>query len=156
MGAEVTGVCSTDKMDLVRSLGADHVLDYTEVDYTKGDERYDWIVDTDSHHSILRIRRALRPKGVYITLGGNAWPILRALLFGAVISRATDKWMGLLIWWKPFNVDDVETLKELIAAGKVTPVIDRRYPLDEVVAALRWVDDGHARGKVVITVPDLA
>jgi NADPH:quinone reductase-like Zn-dependent oxidoreductase len=150
-GAEVTGVCSTDKMDFVRSLGVDHVLDYTKVDYTTTGERYDWILDTDSHHSILRIRRALRPNGVYVTLGGMGLPILRALLFGPVISAATDKWMGLLLWWKPFNPDDVETLKELIAAGSVKPVIDRRFPLSEVVAALRWVDDGHARGKVVIT-----
>jgi NADPH:quinone reductase-like Zn-dependent oxidoreductase len=151
LGAEVTGVCSTAKVDFVRSLGADHVIDYTKVDYTKTAERYDWIVDTDSHHSILRIRRALRPKGVYVTLGGAGLPIIKALLLGPVISAATDKWMGLLLWWKPFNPDDVATLKDLIAAGKVKPVIDRRFPLSEVVDALRWVDEGHARGKVVIT-----
>jgi NADPH:quinone reductase-like Zn-dependent oxidoreductase len=151
-GAEVTGVCSTAKMEFVRSLGADHVLDYTKVDYTKTGERYDWIVDTDSHHPILGIRRALRPNGVYVTLGGTALPILAALLVGAVISKATDKWMGLLIWWKPFKVEDVDTLKALIAAGKVKPVIDRRFPLSEVVEALRYVDDGHASGKVLITV----
>jgi NADPH:quinone reductase-like Zn-dependent oxidoreductase len=151
-GAEVTGVCSTAKMDFVRSLGADEVLDYAKVDYTRTGERYDWIVDTDSHHPILGIRRALRPNGVYVTLGGTAFPIFAALLVGAVISKATDKWMGLLIWWKPFKVEDVETLKALIAAGKVKPVIDRRFPLSEVVAALRYVDDGRASGKVVITV----
>jgi NADPH:quinone reductase-like Zn-dependent oxidoreductase len=152
-GAEVTGVCSSAKMDFVRSLGADHVIDYREVDYTRTGERYDWIVDTDSHHPILSIRRALRPNGVYVTLGGTARPIFAALLVGLVISRATDKWMGLLIWWKPFKVEDVETLKELIAAGKVKPVIDRRFPLSEVVDALRYVDDGRASGKVVITMP---
>jgi NADPH:quinone reductase-like Zn-dependent oxidoreductase len=152
-GADVTGVCSTAKMDFVRSLGADHVLDYTQVDYTRTGERYDWIVDTDSHHPILGIRRALRPNGVYVTLGGTALPIFAALLVGAVISKATDKWMGLLVWWKPFKVEDVETLKALIAAGKVTPVIDRRFPLSEVVEALRYVDEGHASGKVVISVP---
>jgi NADPH:quinone reductase-like Zn-dependent oxidoreductase len=151
-GAEVTGVCSAAKMDFVRSLGADHVLDYTKVDYTKTGERYDWIVDTDSHHPILGIRRALRPNGVYVTLGGTALPIFAALLVGAVISKATDKWMGLLIWWKPFKVEDVDTLKTLIAAGKVKPVIDRRFPLSEVVEALRYVDEGRASGKVVITV----
>jgi NADPH:quinone reductase-like Zn-dependent oxidoreductase len=151
-GAEVTGVCSTAKMEFVRSLGADHVLDYTKVDYTKTGERYDWIVDTDSHHPILGIRRALRPNGVYVTLGGTALPIFAALLLGAVISKSTDKWMGLLIWWKPFKVEDVDTLKELIAAGKVKPVIDRRFPLTEVVDALRYVDEGRANGKVVITV----
>ena len=152
MGAEVTGVCSTGKVGFVRSLGADHVIDYAEVDYTSTGERYDWIVDTDSHHPILRIRRALRPNGVYITLGWTGWPILAALLMGPVISMATDKWMGLLIWWKPFNPDDVATLKDLIAAGKVKPFIDRRFTLDQVVEALRYVDEGHSKGKVVISV----
>jgi NADPH:quinone reductase-like Zn-dependent oxidoreductase len=151
-GAEVTGVASTDKVDFVRSLGADHVIDYTKVDYTKTGQRYDWILDTDSHHSIFRVRRALRPEGVYVTLGGTTLPIFEALLLGPLISRAGDRRMGLLIWWKPFNADDVATLKELIAAGKVKPVIDRRFPLSEVVDALRYVDQGHPKGKVVITV----
>jgi NADPH:quinone reductase-like Zn-dependent oxidoreductase len=150
-GAEVTGVCSTDKMEFVLSLGADHVLDYTKVDYTRTGERYDWIVDTDSHHSILRVRRALRPKGVYVTLGGTAFPILQGMIVGPLISLVSDRWSGLMLWWKPFNPDDVATLKELIAAGKVKPVIDRRFPLSEVVEALRYVNDGRARGKVVIT-----
>ena len=151
-GAYVTGVCSTAKMEFVRSLGADHVLDYTTTDYTKTGERYDWILDTDSHHSILRVRRALKPDGVYVTLGGTSSPIIAALALGPIISAATSKWAGLLLWWKPFNPDDVETLKELVAAGNVKPFIDRRYPLAQVVDALRWVDDGHSKGKVVITV----
>jgi NADPH:quinone reductase-like Zn-dependent oxidoreductase len=153
MGAEVTGVCRTDKMDLVRSLGADHVIDYTKVDYTRTGERYDWIVDTDSHHSIFQVRRALRPKGVYITLGGATVRILQGLILGPLTSMVGDKWAGLMIWWKPFKAEDVATLKELIAAGRLKPIIDRRFPLSQVVDALRWVDDGHARGKVVIT-PD--
>jgi len=152
LGAEVTGVCHTDKMDLVRSLGADHVIDYTAGDYTTTGERYDWIVDTDSHLSILRSRRALRPKGTYVTLGGSTRTIFQALLLGPVISIATGKWMGLLLWWKPFNPADVATVKELIAAGKVAPVIDRRFPLSEVVDALRYVDEGRARGKVIVTI----
>ena len=151
MGAEVTGVCSTSKVDFVRSLGADHVLDYTKIDYTGSGERYDWIVDTDSHHSILRVRRALRPNGVYVTLGGTAWPILGGMVLGPLVSLASDKWTGLLLWWKPFKAEDVATLTDLIAAGKVKPVIDRRFPLSDIVEALRWVDDGHARGKVIIT-----
>ena len=151
-GAEVTGVCRTEKVDFVRSLGADHVIDYTEVDYTRAGERYDWIVDTDSHHSILAIRRALRPKGVYVTLGGTSFPILGALILGPVISRTGDRKADLLTWWKPFNPDDVNTLKELIAAGRLKPAIDRRYPLTKIVDALRWVNDGHAKGKVVITI----
>jgi NADPH:quinone reductase-like Zn-dependent oxidoreductase len=151
MGAEVTGVASTDKLDMVRALAADHVIDYTKVDYTKGRERYDWIVDTDSHHSIVSVRRALEPNGVYVTLGGTSWPIVRALILGPLLSLIGGKRSGLLLWWKPFNPDDVTKLKELIADGKVRPVIDRRYGLDDVVAALRRVHDGQARGKVLIT-----
>jgi NADPH:quinone reductase-like Zn-dependent oxidoreductase len=153
IGAEVTGACRSEKVDFVRSLGADHVIDYTKVDYTTAGERYDWIVDTDSHHSIFDVRRALRPNGVYVTLGGTSIPIFQALLVGPIVSRATDKRMGLLIWWKPFHAapDDVATLKQLIAAGTLKPFIDRRFPLDQIVDALRYVDDGQAKGKVVIT-----
>jgi NADPH:quinone reductase-like Zn-dependent oxidoreductase len=149
-GAEVTAVCSTAKVDFVRSLGADHVIDYTKADYTRSGERYDWIVDTDSHHSILRIRRALRPKGVYVTLGGTGRRILAAVLLGPLISLAGGRWMGLMLWWKPFNADDVATIEELIASGKVAPKIDRSYPLSDVREALRYVDQGHARGKVIV------
>ena len=152
MGAEVTGVASPAKLDFVRSLGADHVIDYTTVDYTAGAERYDWIVDTDSHHSILRVRRALKPNGVYITLGGTALPIFGGMLLGPVISRFSDRWSGLLLWWKPFHHPDIATVTELIAAGKVRPAIDRAFPLSEVVEALKWVDQGKARGKVLVTV----
>jgi NADPH:quinone reductase-like Zn-dependent oxidoreductase len=152
MGAEVTGVCSTDKLEFVRSLGADQVIDYSKVDYTARPERYDWILDTDSHHPILRCRRALRSKGVYITLGGTAWTIFTGSVVGPLVSLFGDRWSGLLLWWKPFHQPDVATLKELIAAGKLRPVIDRRFPLSDVVEALRYVDDGHARGKVIITI----
>jgi len=151
MGAEVTGVASTDKLDLVRSLGADHAIDYKKVNYTKTGERYDWIVDTDSHHSLFRVRRALRPNGVYVSLGGNSGSIIGGLIVGPLLSLASDKWSGLMIWWKPFKAEDVATVTDLIAAGKVKPVIDRRYPLSQIVEALRWVDDGHARGKVIVT-----
>lgn len=156
LGAEVTGVCSPAKMDFVRSLGADHVLDYTKVDYTASGVRYDWIVDTDSHHSILQARRALGPNGVYISLGGTGGPILKAMILGLLITLATDKWMGLLLWWKPFHAPDVETITGLIAAGKVRPIIDRSFPLSQIVDALRYVDDGHARGKVIVTMPEPA
>jgi NADPH:quinone reductase-like Zn-dependent oxidoreductase len=151
LGAEVTGVCRTEKVEFVRSLGADHVIDYTTTDYTKTGERYDWILDTDSHHSVLAVRRALRPKGVYLTLGGTSLPLISALLLGPVVTLATDKWTGLVLWWKPFDAEDVATIANLLATGAVRPVIDRRYPLSEVVDALRWVDDGHAKGKVIIT-----
>jgi NADPH:quinone reductase-like Zn-dependent oxidoreductase len=153
MGAEVTGVARGDKLDFVRSLGADRVIDYETVDYTKAGERYDWIVAVDAHYPIRAARRALKPKGVYLTMGGTTGTILSAL-GGLLLSRFSDKWSGLMIWWKPMHRPDVDRLKELIAAGQLRPVIDRRYPLDRVVAALRWVEDGHARGKVVINVSD--
>jgi NADPH:quinone reductase-like Zn-dependent oxidoreductase len=152
MGAEVTGVASAGKMDMVRSLGADHVLDYTKVNLTRTGERYDWIVDMDSYVSIFGVRRALKPNGAYVTLGGGTATILLAVLVGPLMSLFSDKWTGLLLWWKPFHPPDVERLKELIAAGKLKPVIDRRFPLSEVVGALRHVDEGRARGKVVITI----
>ena len=153
MGAEVTGVARGDKLDFVRSLGADHAIDYRTVDYTKAGERYDWIIAVDAHYPIRATRRALKPHGVYITMGGTTGTIFSAL-GGLLWSRFSDKWSGLMIWWKPMHRPDVDTLKELIAAGKVTPRIDRHYPLDQVVEGLRWVEDGHARGKVVITVSD--
>ena len=150
-GAEVTGVASPAKLDFVRSLGADHALDYLTTDYTRTGERFDWIIDAYGAHSMRDVARALRPNGVHVMLGGPTSRILESLLLGLPIKLASGKRTGLLIWWKPFNPDDVATLNELLAAGSVRPVIDRRYPLDQVVEALRWVDDGHARGKVVVT-----
>jgi NADPH:quinone reductase-like Zn-dependent oxidoreductase len=152
MGAEVTGLASAAKLDMVRSLGADHVLDYTTVNVLRNGERYDWIVDVDSYLPITRVRRALKPGGAYITLGGTSRTIFTGLVVGPLISLFSDKWTGLLLWWKPWNPPDVAALKELIAAGKLTPVIDRRYPLTQVVEALRYVEDRRPAGKVVITV----
>ena len=154
MGAEVTGVARGNKLEFVRSLGADHVIDYEDVDFTKASERYDWIVAVDSHHSIRAARRALKPNGVYLTLGGDSASIIASIFGSLVISRFGDKWSGLMLWWKPLNRPDVETIKELIAAGKLKPVIDRVLPLTDVVKALRYVEDGQASGKVVISIPD--
>jgi len=154
MGAEVTGVASGDKLDFVRSLGADHAIDYSKLDYTKAGERYDWIVAVDSHYSILGVRRALKPNGVYATMGGETGSILASLMGSLLISRFGDKWTGLVLWWKPMHRPDVERLKELIAAGKLKPAIDRRMPLSQVAEALRYVEDGRASGKVVITLDD--
>ena len=154
MGAEVTGVCRTDKVDFVRSLGADHVLDYTAVDITQTGARYDWIADVEARHPILAYRRALRPGGSYVLHGGPTSAILGAAILGPVVSRATGKHLALLTWWRPFPAEDVAALKALLASGAVRPVIDRRYPLDQVAEALRYVDEGRARGKVVITVAE--
>jgi NADPH:quinone reductase-like Zn-dependent oxidoreductase len=152
MGAEVTGVASGEKLDFVRSLGADHVIDYETIDYTKAPERYDWIVAVDSHHRILAARRALKPKGVYITMGGTSASLLGSLVGGPLASLFSDRKAGLMLWWKPMHRPDVDKLKELIASGKVKPVIDRQYPLDRVAEALRYVEDGRPSGKVVISV----
>jgi NADPH:quinone reductase-like Zn-dependent oxidoreductase len=152
MGAEVTGVASTGKLDMVRELGADHVLDYTKGDVVRNGERYDWIVDMDSYLSIFGVRRALKPRGVYLTLGGGNWTIFTGLVVGPLMSLFSDKWTGLMLWWKPWHQPDVRALEELIASRKLKPVIDRRYPLSEIVEALRYVDEGRPKGKVVITV----
>ena len=151
IGAEVTGVSRGDKLDFVRSLGADRVIDYMKVDYTRTGERFDWIVDVDAHHGILRWRDALRPHGVYVAMGGPGSWLAQAMLVAPVASLATGKRMGLLLWWKPFNPPDVARLESLIARGKLKPAIDKRYPLDQVADALRYVDAGNASGKVVIT-----
>jgi NADPH:quinone reductase-like Zn-dependent oxidoreductase len=152
LGAHVTGVTSRSKVDLAREIGADEVLDYESVDYTRSGRRWDWILECDSHYSILGVRRALNPGGVYITLGGSTGALFASMVGGPLISLFSDKWTGLALWWKPFHPPDVERLKELIAEGKLRPVIDRTYPLEEAAEALRQVDEGRARGKVVLTV----
>jgi NADPH:quinone reductase-like Zn-dependent oxidoreductase len=153
-GAEVTAVCSTTKVDMVRSLGADHVIDYTRDDFTKGQLRYDVILDIGGNSSLSRLRRALSPKGTLVIMGGETdgrWlggsdRQIRALLLSPFISQK----MGTFICKE--NHEDMLVLKELIEAGKITPVIDRAYPLSEVPKAVRYLEEGHARGKVVITV----
>jgi NADPH:quinone reductase-like Zn-dependent oxidoreductase len=151
-GAEVTGVSSATKTDLVASLGADEVIAYDRADITRTRERYDWILDTDSHHSVRKMRRLLRQGGSYVSLGGETGPLLGTLVAGSLLSIRSDRWSGLMLWWKPFHPPDVERIGELIAAGQLRPVIDRTFPLAEVADALRHVDEGRARGKVVITV----
>ena len=152
MGAEVTGVCRTEKIEFVRSLGADHVIDYTQTDFSATSERYDWILDAESHQSILRSRRALRPGGRYVTLGGGAPDLLEGVLVGPLLALFGRRRAGLMLWWKPFNATDVATLTSLVLSGHLRPAIDRRYPLSETADALRWVDEGRAKGKVVIIV----
>ncbi len=149
-GAEVTGVCSTDKMDFVRSLGADHVIDYRREDYAESGQRYDRILDVASHRSIFASVHALRPGGVYAWTGGSTASLFQALVLGPLISLVGSRKAGLFMW-KPFKQADVADLTGLIEEGKIQPVIDRRYALDEVPAALRYLDEGRARGKLVIT-----
>ncbi len=145
-GAEVTGVDSTRKLDMIRSIGADQVIDYTQEDFTQNGQRYDRIVDMAAHHSTFDYKRALSPKGTYVVVGGQ---MLQAVFLGPWISRTGNKKMGLLAV-KP-NKEDLNLVIELFEAGKVVPVIDRRYPLSEVPEAFRYLEEGHAQGKVVIT-----
>ncbi|MDH4211357.1 MAG: NAD(P)-dependent alcohol dehydrogenase [candidate division WOR-3 bacterium] len=148
-GAEVTGVDSTRKLDMMRSIGADYVIDYTQEDFTKSGQRYDWILDFAAHHSVFDYNRALSPMGIYVMVGGSTARIFQVMFLGPLISMTTTKKMGILMHK---SNKDLAFMKELFAAGKVKPVIDKRYPLSEVAEALRYFGKGHARGKVVITV----
>ena len=152
-GAEVTGVCSTRNVEIVRSIGANQVIDYTQEDFTKGGQRYDLILDAVGNHSLSACRRVLNPKGILVMAGGEGgrW-MVRALaraITALVMSRFVSQ--NLVGIFARLNKEDLNALGELMAAGKVTPVIDRRYKLSEVPEAIRYLEEGHARGKVVIT-----
>ena len=149
-GAEVTGVDSTRKLDIMRSIGADHVIDYTKENFTKNGQCYDLILDFAAYHSIFDYKRALNPKGIYAMVGGSMARMFQVVFLGPLISM-TGKKMGVLL--HKANKDLV-FMKELFEAGKVVPVIDRRYPLGEVAEALRYFGEGQARGKVVITMEE--
>jgi len=148
-GAEVTGVCSTRNLDMARSIGADQVIDYTQEDFTKSGQRYDLILAANGYHSISDYKRALSPKGIYVCTGGSMAQIFQSMLLGPWISMTGSKKMGNSMT-RP-NQKDLVFMKELLEAGKVVPVIDRRYPLSEVPEAFRYLEEGHAHGKVVIT-----
>jgi NADPH:quinone reductase-like Zn-dependent oxidoreductase len=153
-GAEVTGVCSTTKVDIVRSIGADHVIDYTRDDFAAGEQRYDVILDIGGNSSLSRLRRALTRKGTLVIAGGETdgrWlggsdRQVRALLLSPFVGQK----LGTFVSRE--NHEDMIVLKELIEAGKLTPVIDRTYPLSDVPEAIRYMREGRARGKLVITV----
>ncbi len=147
-GAEVSGVCSTSKINMVRSIGADHVIDYMREDFTRTGQRYDLILDAAAHRSILDYRRALSPKGVYVMVGGTR--MFQAVLLGPLLSMVGGKKMGSMLA-KP-DKRDLLFVRGLLESGQVVPVVDRRYALGEVPAALRYLAEGHARGKVVVTV----
>jgi NADPH:quinone reductase-like Zn-dependent oxidoreductase len=135
---------------MVRSIGADQVFDYTQEDFTKSGQRYDLILDVAAYRSIFAYKRALSPKGICVFVGGSMAVVFLAVFLGPWISMTGSKKMGILMW-KPNKKEDLAFLKELLDAGKVVPVIDRRYPLSEVSEAIRYLKEGHARGKVVIT-----
>ena len=148
-GTEVTAVCSTGKMEMVRSLGADHIIDYTKEDFAKNGKQYDLIVAANGNRSILDYRRALAPTGRYVMIGGSGTQMAQAIFLGPLISMTSGKKMGNLM--AKANQKDLVFLKELLEAGKVKPVIDRCYPLSQVPEAMRYLEEGHAKGKIVIT-----
>jgi NADPH:quinone reductase-like Zn-dependent oxidoreductase len=149
-GAIVTGVASGSKLDFVRTLGADEVIDYKLQDPRNTDDKYDWIMDVDAHHSILSWRKALKADGVYVAHGGSGGWFLKTLVQQPLMAIGSKRSMGLMLWWKPFNADDVEELQRLVVGGVIKPQIDRRFSLDEAADALRYVDEGKARGKVLV------
>jgi NADPH:quinone reductase-like Zn-dependent oxidoreductase len=147
-GAEVTGVCSTRNVDLVRSIGADHVIDYTQEDFTQGGPRYDLILDNVANHSLSDCRRALTPNGLLVPNSGHSG---LSYVIKGYLSSVFVRQQGRPYLSTP-NLEDLTVLKDLVEAGKVTPVIDKAYPLDQLPEAMAYVGEGHARGKVVITV----
>jgi NADPH:quinone reductase-like Zn-dependent oxidoreductase len=156
-GAEVTGVCSTRNVELVQSLGADHVIDYTTEDFTKGDQKYDVILDNVANHSLSECRRVLTPNGIYVLIGGggvNEQGFVGALdkaLNAAVYSRFVKQKMGMMM--ADPSTKDLTLLADMMQSGKIKPVIDRTYKsLSELPDAIRYLEEGHARGKVVITI----
>ncbi len=149
-GAEVTAVCSTRNLDMARSIGADHVIDYTKEDFTRNQERYDLIFAVNGYHSLSAYKRALNPQGIYVCAGGTLPQIFQAMLLGPSMSRKGGKKIGSMGIAK-VNQKDLVYLGELLQAGKIVPLIDRCYPLSEVPEAVRYVEEKHAQGKVVIT-----
>ena len=156
LGARVTGVCSTQNVDMVRRIGADHVVDYTRQDFTKGGEKYDLVFDLVGNHSFIEIRRVLIPNGVFVGAGvvgapksmiGMLGGLISTILVSLVVSQRYATFVAKV------NNNDLNFMRELLASGKVTPVIDRVFPLSETAEAMRYQDQGHARGKVVVTVP---
>ena len=151
-GTEVTAVCSTTKMDTARSIGADHVIDYTQQDFTRSGQRYDLILAANARHSIFAYRRALNPGGICVKAGGkpDLLGILQDLLLTPVVSRIGRKKICGFI--AKLTREDLLVLKDLLETGKIVPVIDRSYPLSEAAEALRYLEEGHAQGKVVIAI----
>jgi NADPH:quinone reductase-like Zn-dependent oxidoreductase len=149
-GAEVSAVCSTRNVATARSIGADHIIDYTREDFRKSGQRYDLILGVNAHHSIFDYRRALSQDGTYVAVGGGLPQIFQAMLLAPLLSRIGSKKTCFFI--ANINHKDLVFLKALFEAGKVIPVIDRRYPLSEAADAIRYLEKGHAQGKIVLTI----
>lgn len=152
-GAEVTGVCSTRNVELVRSVGGDHVIDYTGEDFTLNGQRYDLILDCVSNHSLAAYLRILNPKGAYVIVGGSNehWgSFLRNLIKAPLLSRCVSQSIAVIM--AKANQKDLVVTRELLASGKVKPVIDRIYSLSEAPEAILYLEEGHASGKIVIAV----
>ncbi|HWH36969.1 MAG TPA: NAD(P)-dependent alcohol dehydrogenase [Candidatus Limnocylindrales bacterium] len=149
-GVHVTAVASGDKLDFVRSLGADELVDYRTTDYTRPAEPYHWIVDVDAHQPMRRWWRALRPGGSYVTLGGPLGLMLSGAWQRPLLRLLTGRRLAMMLWWKPFHPPDVEELLRLVQAGQVVPQVDKVYPLEQVAQALAWLDEGKSRGKVLV------
>ncbi|MDQ3398447.1 MAG: NAD(P)-dependent alcohol dehydrogenase [Deinococcota bacterium] len=151
-GAEVTGVCSTRNLEMVRSIGADHVVDYTREDFTRNGQQYDLIYDAVGNRSVSAYKRALTPQGICVIAGFTTLPrLFEHMLLGPLMSKSGGKRVGSM-GVANVNKQDLLFIKELLETGKVVPVIDRRYPLSETAEAIRYLEEGHARGKVVIGV----
>jgi NADPH:quinone reductase-like Zn-dependent oxidoreductase len=151
-GAEVTAVCSTRNLDQARSLGADHVVDYTQEDFTKSGKLYDLILAANGYHSIYDYRDALKPDGNYVVAGGTLAQLMQGMLLGRWLSKPGGQKLGVLS--AKVSQSDLNYIKELIEAGKIKPIIDKCYPFKEAPEALRYLGTGHARGKVVISVAE--
>ena len=149
-GAEVTAVCSTRHLDMARQIGADHVIDYTKENFTKNGQQYDLILAANGNYSLLAYRRALSPGGRYVAVGGSIAQVMQAWLLGSLLSKIGSKQMGSIGIAK-VNQKDLIYLGQLLEAGKVVPVIERTYPLSETAQAIAYLAEGHAQGKVVIT-----
>lgn len=148
-GVEITGVCSTGKMEFVRSLGVDHVIDYTQEDFTRNDQQYDLIIDAQGHHSILDCRRALKPKGIYAIHGGSTSSINQFMFFGPLVSLFSGRTLKIMIHKANKGLD---AMCKYLESGNVVPVIDKCYPLSEIADALRYYGERRTKGKIVISV----
>jgi NADPH:quinone reductase-like Zn-dependent oxidoreductase len=148
--AEVTAVCSTRNLDMARSIGADHVIDYTREDFTRSPQGYDLIIAINGYHSLSAYKRAINPQGIYVCGGGTLGQILQAMLLKSLASRKGGKQIRLMGRAKVIQ-EDLVFLAKLLEEGRIVPVIDRSYPLREIADAMRYVEDTHARGKVIIT-----